>query len=102
MHDDSVLDSEENDIITSINYTVLQHLNDHLVRFVTEVLENAIVVREQERKLKEHTKVWQFAKDLVRWSFRRLWHATLRRSDVTDYNDKYRVCVGNGWCTEVG
>jgi hypothetical protein len=57
--------SEESSINTGINYSVLQYLSDHLIRFVTEVLEKVVVVREQERKLKEHTKVWQFAKDLV-------------------------------------
>jgi hypothetical protein len=56
---------EENETNTGINYAVLQLLSDHLVRFVTEVLEKVIVAREQERKLKEHTKVWQFATDLV-------------------------------------
>ena len=51
---------------SEISADAIQFLQAHVVQFVTELVHRAIVFREQERAMKEHTKVWKINPKEVR------------------------------------
>jgi hypothetical protein len=53
------------DVSTAISAEAIQFLHAHVVHYVTELVHHAIVLREQEREMKAHTKVWRFNSDQV-------------------------------------
>jgi hypothetical protein len=52
-------DPQNNLANTAINYEVIKLLADLVVRFITKVIGRTIVLKEQEVRLKEHTKIWK-------------------------------------------
>ena len=57
-----------------ISADAIQFLHAHVVQFVTELVHRAIVSREEERGMKEHTRVWQFSSKQVRNRSYRVMH----------------------------
>lgn len=57
--------SDEDDLCTQISAEVLQLLHAHLMNFLTDLIHRSIVLREEEIKLKERTKVWRMSERTV-------------------------------------
>ena len=51
---------------SEISADAIQFLQAHVVQFVTEFVHRAIVSREEEHGMKEHTRIWKFSSEQVR------------------------------------
>ena len=56
-------------VVTEISIQTIQRLRDELVGFIVELVQRAVVSREQELLAKMHTKVWRVAENQVRRGF---------------------------------
>ncbi len=61
----NLLSDVPSSVSSEISTDAIKFLHAHVVQYVTELIHRAIVSRELERGMKEHTKVWKFNSEQV-------------------------------------